>query len=482
MSVSGAGLKAIFLLVSVAVLATGCVTHRDLARSSVQFNRAVEQGQNQMLLLNVVRASKHRPMYITSFSKVTGSNSASVTLGATDGGASTAGGTFGFNPTYDVPVLDSQEFMNGFLAPVKSGVAAYYWDQDWPQELLLHLLVQKVVVRVEVLNTGRVHNYYYWNHPDKNDNIAGQELCKLEKFTRWVNHFVTVGNPGFNRSVSSPAGPEHSTISVAETLSLFKEGYDLAPVAGSARFRVVRPSQEYVFQVAGQPSARVKIEAARQIAMQEIADWARASTSWRCNPYEIETYRVDRASPEELRDCGSSDSEDAGDDELSQREQESSVISTPSETYINQKSKKCEKTSIDIYIRSPEAVLYYLGQLARVEKSGRMPRICIGDRLQPLFVAREVAPDCLLGIVTAKYDEDWYTIPKEGEEPVPDPLCAPAARKSVLNGVPSTLFAKELACESGRSMQALSLLTQLINLQKSSKDLPTTGTVRVVGD
>jgi hypothetical protein len=35
-------------------------------------------------------------------------------------------------------------------------------------------------------------------------------------------------------------------------------------------------------------------------------------------------------------------------------------------------------------------------------------------------------------------------------------------------------------CSAGRSMQALSLLTQLIALQKSAKDTPTTGLIRAI--
>jgi hypothetical protein len=41
---------------------------------------------------------------------------------------------------------------------------------------------------------------------------------------------------------------------------------------------------------------------------------------------------------------------------------------------------------------------------------------------------------------------------------------------------------REPSCESGRSMQALRLLSQVMSLQKSAKDLPTPALVRVIGD
>ncbi|HSK80719.1 MAG TPA: hypothetical protein VLQ45_29970 [Thermoanaerobaculia bacterium] len=420
----------------------------------------------------------------------------------TEGAASTAKGTFGVNPTFDVPVLDSQEFMFGFLAPVKPEIMAYYWDQGWPQELLLHLLVQKARVQVSVPATGEVEDYYYWNHPDRNDDKPGQELCKLEKFTRWVNHFVTVGNPSFRRMDPAPVGPEHASISVTDLVSLLKEGYDLSQDSGGTRFRLTRPSKTYVIQVEGQLHTNTDIETARDEALMLIAQWARASRTWDCSAYEFENYKVKPLqTPSGLAPSASisgTPTSTAGttsattmppssstiEEDASQHEHGGMRISTIEGEYYNEDSKQKEKISIDLYIRSPEAALYYLGQVARVEKAlQRVPMICIGTKLEPLFLVRTsnlTTTPCTDEVVSARYDATWYTIPEEVDRRPPDLRCSDDAKDDLLVAVPH-LFNSVLSCDGGRSMHALNLLTQLINLQKSSKDLPSTGTVRVVG-
>ena len=53
--------------VSLAALLAGCTRPKDIARITTEYNLVAEQAGNEMLLLNIVRASKRRPMYFTSF-------------------------------------------------------------------------------------------------------------------------------------------------------------------------------------------------------------------------------------------------------------------------------------------------------------------------------------------------------------------------------------------------------------------------------
>lgn len=487
----GRRLLSLFLLVT--ILCAGCVSPRGLSKSSIQFNRAVEQGQNQVLLLNIIRASHRRPMYLTSFSKVTGSNSASFNAGFNNSvGDDTFGGSFGVNPTFDVPVLDSQEFTSGFLKPVDTKVLAYYWDQDWPEELLLHLLVQKVRVRVQGSVQGRdvINDYYYWNYPDASD----PSLCKLEKFTRWVRHFTVVANPGFAEVEAKqigPAFPSHA-VGLDSAVTLTKEGLILEGDEDKLTFLLKPGASKYVLEVEGnlewdatldkkqrnERASGLSEEMRREETLKKIANWAEASTKWDCGgeDAEVETYSIDEGPAPEPRDSGPVGSEPgkAGNEEV----------------------------SIDLFIRSPEAVLYYLGQLARVEEQlDKVPRICVGSKVEPLFVARPTGLGCFENIVTVTYDGKWYTIPKDPEERKRGSSDAGAAEKGEAQaqknepeqacaetefrkpGPEEHLYIKlaDLDCDPGRSMHALSLITQIINLQKSAKDLPTTGTVRVVG-
>jgi len=127
-------------LLSLAVL-PGCVSFSgDIYNHAVNYNLAVEQAQNELLLLNVVRAMKQRPMYFTAISLVRGSFQASAESGfgvpfggdATDTYSAQPKGAVSTSPSFDVAVLDSEKFTRGIMTPVCPETFAYYWDQGWP--------------------------------------------------------------------------------------------------------------------------------------------------------------------------------------------------------------------------------------------------------------------------------------------------------------------------------------------------------------
>src|SRR5215211_7680173 len=115
----------------------GCAVIDNYSGRAVDFNREAEQAQEEVLLLNIVRASLRRPMQFTSLSTVTGSGTVSGSV--TGGGAKTNQtpylSPFGIIPqntntalsrivsanvsgnaslsgtaTFTVPILDTQEF------------------------------------------------------------------------------------------------------------------------------------------------------------------------------------------------------------------------------------------------------------------------------------------------------------------------------------------------------------------------------------
>jgi hypothetical protein len=104
-------------------------------------------------------------------------------------------------------------------------------------------------------------------------------------------------------------------------------------------------------------------------------------------------------------------------------------------------------------LRSPQAVLFYLGELTRpgvaVAIRGRQPSQ--PESTRRLFTLREAAA-CPRADVQVAYDGARWAIPRGGGD-----------------------------CDPGRSMQSLALAAQLLALQQSARDLPATGTFRVVG-
>ena len=70
--------------------------------------------------------------------------------------------------------------------------------------------------------------------------------------------------------------------------------------------------------------------------------------------------------------------------------------------------------TVTFFLRSPEALLYYLGELARVENrqgSPKVPEVCIQDRYQPLFVAFP-GGKCPGAILSADSGEGAYSVPR----------------------------------------------------------------------
>jgi hypothetical protein len=124
-------------------------------------------------------------------------------------------------------------------------------------------------------------------------------------------------------------------------------------------------------------------------------------------------------------------------------------------------------------LRSPESLLYYLGELARVanrQSLPKVPEVCIQGRYQPLFVAFP-SGKCPDAVLSADSGQGTYSVPALGFAKPADE-CRPGALR--LTDPP--------VCDAGRSMQAFSLLNQVTALQKSAKDLPSTALVRVIGE
>lgn len=435
------GLQAVLAVSS--LLLSGCVSPRIIAGSAVSFNLAVEQAQNEMLLLNAVRASKRRPMYITGISKVTGSArvevgaNADVPLSDPVKSVSTRA-SYVLNPTYEVPVLDTQEFMKGFLVPVPRQILAYYWDQGWPRSLLLHLLVQRAKVQTEeaVTKDGKaqteVTEYVFDNYPTSQDH-----LCKFAKFSQLVSLLLASEvNLHFENRVSSraigPSLPVEKFGTLADVLTANRDGLEMVEKDGRVQ---LYQYQSTLHLVVGD--------------LQKVAAFAKAA-----GPCEGGD-RPDPPPVQTLKTSGEKEAETTEEEIGQERKlQESVKVSVAG-------------VSVELSFRSPEGVLYYLGQLLRFEESeGTMPEICIQKQYHPIFAA---ATACGRGLISVRYEGTRYAIPPEG------------GNGGDCGEDSSYRLSPLQECRAGRSMQSLSLLNQLIALHKSAKDMPGTSVVRTIG-
>ncbi len=159
----------------------------------------------------------------------------------------------------------------------------------------------------------------------------------------------------------------------------------------------------------------------------------------------------------------------------------------------------------DFQLRSPEGMLFYLGELMRVEDKAlpagnkTLPAVCIGDQLWPLFVAfgRDDGPDCKVA-VAVNYEGTKLIIPDQklekkdsavldaeicrGLEVRPDGELTSLPVPTPTKGLPPkvVVLGESLKCFGGMSMESFSLLTQLIALQKSAQETPATSLVRAI--
>lgn len=429
-----------------ALLQCGCISSR-IAPTVISYNLAVEQAQNEMLLLNMVRAAKWQPMYLTDISKITGSIKRDLTatltvpFGRLHGGSAAnfsgaPGGTYSVNPTFDVNVLNTQDFMKGFLQPLTPELFAYFWNQGWPAALLLNLFVQQVdQARVDPTTGEQQKLPSYYNSPS-----FGPDNSKLKDFGAWVTTFLEK-KPRFVTCEPQDVGigpelPADKLLDLNALVAVADEGLSLEKV-----------NQAYQLK-------RVKQEVKLEIPPSKSSTPPKSSTGGKTScPTEKTGVEGDLAKPSVQ------------------------VRALDSETGIQ----------VSLQLRSPEDVLYYLGQIVRMEThSQNTAQLALGRsggpyETAPLFVAfpqnrtdasGKPYPTCKAVVTVTDAEGERYIIPAA---PWPPKTFATIPVTS-----PDT-YVSALSCDPGMSVDVLSIITQLIALHKSAKDFPTTGLVRVIG-
>ena len=139
-----------FPVVAAAVLSS-CATADRFAQHSVEYNLQAETIKNQNLLNNIIRSAYRRPLQFTDLTTITGQVSVSGTGGFTvpfggprSGFIFSPSVTASETPNFTVAVLNTQEFYKGILTPITTQILAYYISQGFPRELLLRLLISEI--------------------------------------------------------------------------------------------------------------------------------------------------------------------------------------------------------------------------------------------------------------------------------------------------------------------------------------------------
>lgn len=153
-----------FLKTSLAVVAlaslAACSHGIQIAEHADDYNDTVEQVENKMLLKNVIRASKRMPLHFTRISDFSGSLKSTLTSGdltiptiGVDGGTvsytATPSVSTESNPSYNLQVLASDTFFRGVMTPVDIETMRFFVDQGWPVPVLMFMFVEGIDVTYE---------------------------------------------------------------------------------------------------------------------------------------------------------------------------------------------------------------------------------------------------------------------------------------------------------------------------------------------
>src|SRR5208282_189327 len=175
----------VLLLLAPAGLLTGCGPIDVYAFRAIQYNFEAEETQNQVILLNIVRSSLHRPMEFTEITNIVGANSATGTVGlslpigphpAASITTATPSASLSGTTTFTIPVLDTQDFYQGLLNDIQPQLLGYYLQTPFiPKDLILNLFIERIVLHDAACPVS-VHSTIcerdFRNNPDSREDIA----------------------------------------------------------------------------------------------------------------------------------------------------------------------------------------------------------------------------------------------------------------------------------------------------------------------
>lgn len=409
-----------FATAAVLVLLGGCATPNQFANAVVDANVSQELAHNRLVLLNIVRAYKRMPMH---FSKMTaarvpvGIGNPTFTMPTPFGPESLVlkydwSTQLGIQQGVDSAPLDSQEFMRGITTPVSASTMIYYLDQGWPQQMILHLFVRSIEV-FEKRDGNDVLIERFVNYP--------QNRHRFAEFQKALQGLAGCEIDAFSDRAPTPYGPrfEADRLGNLEALAAARTAdLRLSPVDADGQV-VSKPEQK----IAG-------YQLFRDIRFTSLKFAKSIVESGACQvPSGPATGGV-ASSPTVL-------------------------VNSPDKPQMLDKAAPGQRTTVFV-LRSPEAMLYYLGEIGRLQLDGKAPdtprfnyggvRSESGTSDAVLFqLKREAGAD---SAVSVSHEGEMFSIPR--------------------------------STSGNRSMHVVSLMTQMLGLHNKGNEPPGTLNVRAV--
>lgn len=443
-------------LCAAALLATaGCAVVDSFSDRAIDYNLQAESTTDRDILLNVLRAAHSEPMQFTDFTTVTGLATASGTLAfalpfgadALSSYTASPSATLSGGPNFTVANLNTQEFYNGILTPLSMKTIALYMKEGPPKAVVLTLLIDAIDIVTQstgdkpfstadhIFNNANSRQYPIFQNNINALLAAGLDVERVESVTR-------VGAPLLDSDMADLKGIDAL---VKDSLVITK--YDVRKKDGtlntdsgltqseltalrSDHFYLIEKHEES-FRFCFAIPASAKDLATKPIS---IGHGGTANQTITITPKML---------------CGAPQKD--------QGAQDGSSIGTSKD------SKTKTTTQFFLRPRSVASVFFYLGEIARNELG-----IDGGDSFPHMVTIAQPGHDLQGGVKLQQVP--LFTVTR-GE--------VPAASASVRYlGKTYSIPARGVADD--RSGEVMEIVTELLALNKSAKDLPAPSVIPVV--
>jgi hypothetical protein len=165
---------------------SGCVTSTEIKSDTMSFDDVIEDTTNKLLLLNVLRARDKAPLHFADIPVIRESIQQSVSLSATRvagpvtgttlRNVATIGGVVQKSPSFEFNHLDSKDFVTGISSPIDVKFVKYWLDRGLDRRIVLLLFFSAVEIVETRSESGPVSTIRVANSPrDAIDAFKGRK-------------------------------------------------------------------------------------------------------------------------------------------------------------------------------------------------------------------------------------------------------------------------------------------------------------------
>jgi len=176
-----------FLSLGLSMLLCGCGFSPAIMKSdSISFGEVIEDTTNKLLVVNVLRARDKAPLHFADIPVIRESMQQSASLGVLDVSGPVAGTTqrnsrtgilgLQFSPSFELTHLQSKDFITGISSPIDPKIVKYWLDRGLDRRIVLLLFFSSAEIVETRSENGPVNTIKIMNSPrDAIDVIHGRK-------------------------------------------------------------------------------------------------------------------------------------------------------------------------------------------------------------------------------------------------------------------------------------------------------------------